>query len=910
MALSAGTRLGPYEVLSPMGAGGMGEVYRARDPRLGRDVAIKALPSAFSADADRLNRFEQEARAAAASNHPNILAVLDVGQHDGAPYIVSELLDGETLGERLRTGRLPVRKATEYAVQIARGLAAAHEKGIVHRDLKPANIFITADGRVKILDFGLAKLTQVESIVSGMSAQPTTLPSTEPGMVLGTIGYMSPEQVRGLQVDHRSDIFALGAVLFEMLSGVRAFRGDTAADTMSAILNDDPRDLPIADRHIPPALARIVDRCLEKSPAARFQSASDLGFALESVSSHSDETTAAAAPRAGAMGNRLAWALFGVALVAAIALGALATIGRTGSEAPTLTSTILPPPDTAITDRGGSVGRRLALSPDGQRLAFTAAGRDRIIWLWVRRLDSLSAQKLEGTEGAVYPFWSPDSRFVGFFSEDGRSRSKLMKIDTAGGPPITVCELPTTNSTGGSWNRDGVIVFGMFGVPEGRIHRVPAAGGTPSPVTTLDSDRGETRHWTPSFLQDGRRFLYLASGVKGGNPFEPNGVYAGSLDSDDRTLVMPGGSMAKFANGHLLFLRGSTLMAQPFDLASLDLRDQAVPVAEQVAIGGPTGAAGAFSVSDNGRLAYLTDTPPLTQLTWFDRTGKQLRVIGEPASQGDLSLSPDGSRAAVRIDDLATQTGDVWVYDVARGVRTRLNVSMRFGSRAVWSSDGQRVVFSSSPKDSSNQDLYTKLANGAGTEELLLAGDQSETPMSSSTDGQFLAYQTVSSEDLGRGVPVSPDLWVLPLFGDRKPIPFQQTRFAESGARFSPDGRWIAYVSNESNRSEVYVAPFPGPGGKTLVSSAGGAQARWRRDGAELFYVAPGGRLMVAAVKGQAATFEVGPVQPLFQIRPWVEGGYLEVSADGQSFLVNRLVEENSPSPITLVVNWPAMLKK
>src|SRR5262245_43263199 len=723
MAVTVGSRLGPYEIVSAVGAGGMGEVYRARDPRLGRDVAIKVLPAEFATDPDRLRRFEREARAAATLNHPNILAVHDIGQHDGSPYIVSELLDGETLRARLASGAMAVRKAVEHGVQIARGLAAAHDKGIVHRDLKPENIFITQDGHVKILDFGLAKLTEPESVVAGASALPTvTADETEKGTILGTLGYMSPEQVRGLPADARSDIFAFGAFLYEMLSGLRAFRKDTRADTISAILNEDPPDLPVADRRMPPALARIVDRCLEKNPSSRFHSASDLGFALDALSSQSETIATAAAAPAGARRTPIAWALVGVALVAALALGALTYVNRSATEAPALQSTILPPPDTTITDRGGSTlntpARRLALSPDGQRLAFTAAGKDGIIRLWLRPLDALTAQRLEGTEGAVYPFWSPDSRYIGFFAEGPPRRSKLMKIDVAGGPPITLCELTSTNSTGGTWNRDGVILFGtFFGSPESlAILRVPAAGGTPSPATRIDADNGEVLHYAPYFLPDGRHFLYLAVGVKG-NATQPNSQYVGSLDSDQRTRLMPGGSNAKYANGYLFFMRETTLMAQPFDPARLELRDQAVPVAEQVLVGGGAGVAGAFTVSDN-RLAYQTGLSIPSQLRWFDRDGKQLTVLGEPGVEGFLALSPDGSRAAVSSFDLKAFNTDLWVYDVDRGARTRFTFdAVKLELAPVWSPDGQRIAFGVSTVDGDVQ-VSVKSVVGAGTEEL------------------------------------------------------------------------------------------------------------------------------------------------------------------------------------------------
>jgi Tol biopolymer transport system component len=911
MALAPGARLGPYEIVAPLGAGGMGEVYRASDSRLGRDVAIKVLPAGFSSDPERLRRFEQEARAAAALNHPNILAVHDIGHHDGAPYIVSELLEGETLRTRLMASAMPMRKAIDHAVQIAGGLAAAHGKGIVHRDLKPENIFITSDGQVKILDFGLAKLTQPEPALPGASALPTVQADTEKGAFLGTAGYMAPEQVRGVAVDHRSDIFAFGAVLYEMLSGRRAFRGNTTVDTITAIVKDDPPDLPVAERHIPPALVRIVDRCLEKNPASRFQSAGDLGFALESVSSYSE---AIAAPTlAGARFRRvhIAWALAAVGIVATLALGIVAYLRRSASEAPALQSTILPPPDTRITDRGGdSLGtpaRRLALSPDGQRLAFTAAGPDRIIRLWVRRLDALTAQRLEGTEGAVYPFWSPDSQYIGFFAEGPPRRSKLMKIDVAGGPPIELCELTSTNSTGGTWNRDGVILFGtFFGSPDSLgIHRVSAAGGTSSPVTRLDASNGETLHYAPYFLPDGRHFLYLAIGGRSGGP---SGQYITSLDSDTRTLLMPGGSNAKYANGHLFFMRDTTLMAQPFDPARLALRDQAVPVAQQVLVGGGAGVAGAFTVSDNGRLAYQTGLSIPSQLRWFDREGKQVSVLGEPGFEGFLALSPDGSRAAVVAFDVRNWgTADVWIYDVARGARTRFTSdAANLQLAPVWSPDGQRIVFGSTRQGV--MDMYVKSALGGGSEELVLASGEAELPISWSADGRFLSFMRTRTEVAVVGIPSVADLWVMPLFGDRMPVAFLQTRFAEGHGVFSPDGRWMAYMSTESGRAEVYVAPFPGPGAKVPISTTGGTQPRWRRDGTEIFYLA-GNRLMAAPVNGWGATFEVGAARQLFEVRPRSGSGPVyDVSADGR-FLVNTMVESTS-TPITLVVNWPALLKK
>jgi Tol biopolymer transport system component len=885
----------------------MGDVYRARDPRLARDVAIKVLPETYSADSDRLRRFEQEARAAAALNHPNILAVYDIGTDRGRPYIVSELLDGKTIRDQ---PGLSVRRAVEHAIQIAHGLAAAHDKGIVHRDLKPENVFVTTDGHLKILDFGLAKLVEVDP--ASVSQLPTAPVDTQPGMMLGTMGYMSPEQVRGQRVDHRTDIFAFGAILYEMLAGQRAFHGATNADTISAILDKDPPDLRLAERHIPPALARIVDRCLGKNPATRFQSAGDLAFALEGLSSQSATVAAPAVARRIVTRERVAWALFGLAFMSAIAMGL--KMARPVSESPSLKVAILPPPGVTITERaiaqGGSPARRLALSPDGTRLAFTAADRDGMIWLWVRRLDSLTPQRLEGTQGAVYPFWSPDSQFIGFFAEGPPRRSKLMKMDTSGGPPVMLCELAGPNSTGGTWSRDGVILYGMFATPQGEIRRVSAAGGTPTAATALDTNAGETRHWTPYFLPDGRHFLYLASGAKGRpNPFEPSGLYVGSIDSNDRKLLLPDGSAAKYVGGYLLFSRGNRLMAQPFDAGKLEFRGAAVAVADELLVGGPTGASGAFTVSENGMLAYQTGSSVPSQLTWFDRAGKRLGVLGDPGFIGELSLSFDGLRAAVSELDFQSENADIWLYDVARGVRTRYTSAGGVENSAVWSPDGQRVAFSANPKAPFDFDLYVKPANGTGAEELLVASPPAIAPQSWSPDGRFIVYGNQNPTFMNEPA-AGTDLWVLPLSGDRKPFPFLQTPFFESQARFSPDGRWVAFVSNESRRSEVYVTPFPGPGAKWPISTAGGQQPRWRRDGREIFYVAGGSRLMAATINAQGASVKVGAAEPLFTIRPRAGlGAVYDVAPDGQRFLVNALVDVPE-APVTLVVNWMAGLKK
>ena len=868
----------------------MGEVYHARDARLARDVAIKVIPEAFSADADRLQRFEQEARATAGLNHPNILAVYDVGIHDGSPFIVSELLEGETLRERLAAGPLPVRKAIELCIQIAQALAAAHEKGIIHRDLKPENIFVNKDGRAKVLDFGLAKLTQADAPLMGSSAPTSPGPNkTQAGLVLGTIGYMAPEQVRGQAVDHRADVFAFGAVLYEMLSGGRAFKGETTIDTMTSILKEDPEDLPVAERRIPPALARIVDRCLEKNAASRFHSMHDLAIALETLSSHSE--SAIPIPAAVAVSPRLArrwvpWALAAVTSLAAIGAGGWSYL-RERPVAPTYRATLLPPEGVIIGDPAPS--RLFALSPDGRRLAFVALGHDRRRQLWVRSLNGLIAQPLAGTEDALSPFWSPDSNSVGFYAPG--NNGTLKKIDVDGGPPITLCRF-TGAAAGADWNASGDILFTTTGAGGGALYRVSASGGEPSVLMAPDAKAGETDYWWPFFLPDGRHFLYLAVG----SGRAPLGVYVASLDSSERTLVMKGGSNAKYAQGHLVFMRGATLMAQPFDADRRAVRDEAVPIAEKVQSLAPTGA---FSVSQTGALAYASgEGSSSSALVWFDAASRRLGTAGQPGSYADLRLSPDGKRAAVTLPDAARGTRDVWLFDTTRDLLTRFTFDPAEDTNPVWSPDGQRIVFASNR--SGNMDLYEKEADGAGTETVLLSDKETKAPLSWSSDGRFLLYAVNAANQF--------DLWVLPLTGDRKPFPFVNTPFAEVPGEFSPDGRWVAYTSNESGRPEVYVAAFPGPGGKWQVSTGGGTAPSWRRDGREIFYSGSAGRMMAAPVTVEGPRFDVGAARPLFEVRAGGLRNFYDVTPDSR-FLVNLASDSSDLSSITLVVNWAGELE-
>jgi eukaryotic-like serine/threonine-protein kinase len=889
VTIPAGTRLGPYEILAPVGAGGMGEVYRARDTRLGRDVAVKVLPSSFSDDEQRLHRFEQEACAAGALNHPNILAIHDVGKHDGSSYVVSELLEGETLRERMAGATLPQRKAIDYSLQIARGLAAAHEKGIVHRDLKPENIFITKDGRVKILDFGLAKLTEPAD-GQAKTDIPTRRIDTDPGMVMGTAGYMSPEQVRGRAVDHRADIFSFGAILYEMLTGKRAFHGESAAETMSAILREDPPDLSESNKNLSPALERVVRHCLEKSPEERFHSGRDLAFAIEALSGSNPTSTQTAAmpalgPRWMKQRELIAWIVAAVAVLTILVL-AIAYFQRAPAEVRAVRSFILPPERSTFDFRFGAT---VAVSPDGRRLVFVAMTPEGKQVLCVRELSAVSPQTLAGTEGATYSFWSPDSRSLGFFA-DGR----LKRIEASGGPPTILCDAP--EGRGGTWNRDGVIVFAPNST--GALHRVSASGGASTPITKLDESRVETSQRWPFFLPDGEHFLYLSAVGAGGTTVEAAMICVASLAKQESKQLVSANSNAVYAQGHLLFLRERTLMAQAFDAKRLETAGDAFPIAEQVQIG-RVAAIGIFSVSEQGILAYQTGAGEGgSQLTWFDRTNKSTGVLGDVTSCNSLSLSPDGKMAMVAVPDQIGRT-DLWLYEVARGLRTRFTFGPAQARQQAWSPDGRHVVFGSDRKG--HFDLYQKASSGVGNEELLLESNLDKNPNCFSPDGRFLLYTAVDPK-------TKADLWAFPLEGGQKPSPFLQGEFNEGNGQFSPDGHWIAYQSDESRRSEIYAMPFPGPGGKRQISISGGRLPKWR--GREIFYLGLDNKLMVAEVSVKGETLEVGAARPLFEVRRGGPGNLYDVTADGQRFLVNMAVEQQTSAPLTLVQNWTAELKR
>ncbi len=898
MSLSPGTRLGPYEIGAPLGAGGMGEVYRARDTRLDRTVAIKVLPPHAAADADFRARFEREARVIASLNHPNICAIYDVGHQDGTDYLVMELLEGESLADRLKRGPVPVDQALVFASQIADALDRAHRAGVIHRDLKPGNVMLARGGgsgpvTAKLLDFGLAK-PQAAATTTPSGFTPTSLPTTPhnnaltaQGMILGTFQYMAPEQLEGREADARTDIFAFGCVLYEMLTGRRAFEGKSQASLIAAIITSQPDPISSVQPLAPASLDFVVSTCLAKDPEARFQSAHDLAAQLRWVAgAGSQPERPMAAGARPARGSRLAWALAAVATIAALAL-AVPVVRHATEQAPAAPTSrfLIQPPE------GGRFDDTPAISADGRQLVYVATDDTGIDSLWLRPLDALEARQLPGTEDASYPFWSPDSRFIAFFAG-----GELRKIDVAGGRPQTICAAPL--GRGGTWNADGVIVFAGTNV-DGLL-RVAASGGTPVAITTFDAERRETSHRRPHFLPDGRHFLYVTLN----NDLARQAVFIGALDSPDRTMLFEGADTeAQYAAGYLLFGRKGGLMAQPFDARRLVFSSpDAIPVVSQIAVASNTGTL-ALSVSPGGTLVYRGgDANIASQLTWFDREGRAVGTVGDAGAYDTLNLSPDDSRVAVGLTQ--NNNTDIWVVQLARGISRRLTFDPASDDVGVWSPDGATLVYGSETGNVP-ANVYTMRSAGGQEPEPILKSDDAKIPATVTPDGKTLVY---SRQNLQKG---TVDVWTVALDGDHQTKSFLETNFNNFQPALSPDGRWLAYASNETGRYEVYLRSFPEGGATVQVSAAGGAQPRWRRDGRELFYLALDGTLTAVPVRLQAAP-DVGAAKALFRIPSLFSlvnttTPQYDVTADGQRFLVIAPVE-GKVTPLTIVLNWAASI--
>jgi eukaryotic-like serine/threonine-protein kinase len=900
MTLPPGFRLGAYEVLEPLGEGGMGEVFRARDLRLGREVAIKVLSERFTLDAQRRERFEREARVLASLSHPNIATLHTIEQLGDTHALVLELVDGETLAERIARGPMALPEALAIAEQIASALDAAHEHGVVHRDLKPSNVKLRADGNVKLLDFGLAKTFAPDSDSARRDPKEATatMLGAAQGLVMGTPAYMSPEQARGLRVDKRADVWAFGCLLYEMLAGERAFAGDHLSDVVARIIEREP-DFGVLPTDTPVAIRRLLQRCLAKDPRHRLRDIGDARLEIAEVRAsagvESLEPAAALAARGTARWReRTAWSI----VVLGVGIAAVLAFTRSAPEPPIVRFELTTPPT--------SDAFSFALSPDGQRLVFvaTADGESR---LWLRPLDQVSAQPLDGTEGASYPFWSPDSSAVGFFAD-----GKVKRKDLTGGTPRVLADAP--GARGGTWNRDGDIVFAP--APTVGLKRVAATGGAAVTVTELAPDHGSHR-W-PQFLPDGRRFLFFV----GLGQASARGTYVGSLDGGTPTRLLAGETAAVFAPpGYLLRVLKGVLVAHRFDAESGTVVAESFPLAQPV--GTDDGAFhSAFSVSSTGVLVHRPGGGTARQLVWVDAAGTTLGTLGpiDDGAPAAPELAPDGRRLALTRSPEGT--GDVWLIDVARNVVSRTTFDPGVDVYPVWSPDGDRLIFSSGRNG--RMDLFEKATSGIAEERPLLATGADTAPQDWSRDGRALLY---TQQDPRTGS----DLWVVPLddargaaanpgFSPGQPVPIAQSAFDEGQGKFSPDGRWIAYVTNETGRQEVYIQPFPDLSSKWQVSSGGGIYPVWRRDGRELYYLAPDMRLMAVPIQvtAQPLAIEPGVPRALFTTRLATTGPYVftagvfakaqyAVTPEGQ-FLMNVAGDAAAP-PLTLVLNWTAALE-
>jgi serine/threonine protein kinase len=871
MTFSAGDKLGTYEIVGSLGAGGMGEVYRARDTRLKREVAIKILPDVFSRDRERLARFQREAEVLASLNHRHIAAIYDLVDVGPSPFLVLELVEGEPLADRIERGRIPIPEALRIATQLAEALEAAHEKGIIHRDVKPANIKITPDGSVKVLDYGLAKMREMEGGRADLSYSPTIL-ATSPGMLMGTAPYMSPEQANGRPAGRSSDLWAFGCVLYEMLTGRRPFEGDTVTAILAEILKADPdwRRLPA---ETPEGIRRLLRRCLRKEPTLRLRDAGDARIEIDEARS-SPELDGPVRQIPSTRRERLAWAsAFGLVTLIAVLLSVRAF--RPAPAVPEARLEINTPPTRDLS---------LAISPDGLKIVFAArsAGQSQ---LWLRSLDSPAARPLPGTERASTPFWSPDSRSIGFFAD-----SMLKRMDIDGGSVRTLASAPA--GLGGAWNGDGTILFSTN--PGRPIFRIPAEGGELAAVTRFESPQQGSQS-SPRFLPDDRHFLFFVSGSP-----EARGVYIGTLDGLDTNRLFDSDTPAAYtAAGQLLFIRQGQLLAQDFDTTRL------VPKGTPSLIDEHVNRGTALSASAAGPVVYRTPSAvsDQRQLVWIDRSGMEVGkvIYADTAAQGP-SLSPVGRRVAVF--RIASGNTDIWSYETERRTWERVTFDSSDDIYPLWSPDGTRIVFGSN-RNGGTMNLYRKLLSAApGSEELLLSTSQPKFPMDWSPDGRLVLYDSI---DPKRGV----DIWALPLEGDRKPFEVVQTAFNERLAQFSHDGKWIAYQSDKTGRFEIYIQPFPGPGGDSPVSTDGGAQVRWNPNGKELFYIAPDDRLMAVPIRVAAdgKTVEAGTPVGLFATNVGstainTNRQQYMVSADGRSFVMNSVPGAAGVSSITVILNW------
>jgi Tol biopolymer transport system component/Ser/Thr protein kinase RdoA (MazF antagonist) len=877
MEIQAGTRLGPYEIVAPVGAGGMGQVWRAKDTRLEREVAVKLLPEDYSADAQFLARFEREAKAISALNHPHICTLHDVGHEGGAHYLVMEMIEGESLADRIAKGRLPIDQVLRTGGQVASALDAAHRKGIVHRDLKPANVMLTRSG-AKLVDFGLARSgVSAGGVVAGLTETPTQArPLTQEGTILGTFQYMAPEQLEGQEADARTDIFALGALLYEMATGERAFSGKTRTSLIAAIVSATPRPLSELVPMTPPAFEHVVRRCLEKEPGDRWQSAHDIGEQLRWIAEAGSQAglPAPVARRRVSLDRILALAL----AAALVVIGALVARGRRPAAAPGYSLEI-----PAITESYARAGLAV-VSPDGAWVAFPATGNDGKRLLWVRRLDSFAARPLEGTVAPGTPCWSPDSRSLAFLS-----RGRIFRVSVEGGPVQAVADHQTIPTIMGlTWSPAGVILAGSIEVG---LHKVPAAGGSLEPVTKPDAPRSDRGHAHPSFLRDGRRFTFVAALRDAASGELRKRLYLGSLDAPPREIgPITSKALVDEESGHVLFVSDATLMAVSFDAASGKVSGEPVPILDDVSFFDPTGAA-ALSLSNTGVLTAQSRTGG-SRLSWLDFAGRRLGGVEDVPVSSGFRFSDDGQRVLAAVLDRKVGTYDLFAFDATRKGGARLTYGRDTEVSPLPTRDGKSLYYAADR--TGPPDIFRKVLDSPEEDQGVLAEPGVQYPSDLSPDGTLLLYET------NKDPAMRTDLWVLPLGGDAKPYPFVRSPSVESGGRFSPDGTRVAYVSDESGRNQVYVRPFPGPGSARQVSQSGGGSPRWSRDGRSLYFFSDG-RLLRAI-----APFDSEPVL-LFENRDIVS---YEVAPDEKRILAVMTSDFDASPPTRVITNWRALLAR
>ena len=921
-----GTSLSNFRIIDKLGQGGMGEVWRAEDEKLGREVALKVLPEEFAQDPERMARFEREAKVLASLNHPNIATLfgLETVEPDNATnpepqtpgpqdlktpgpqdlktprpqdlrtsrpqtFLVMELVEGEDLSERIKRGAVPVDEAVTIALQIAEALEAAHDQGIVHRDLKPANIKLRPDGTAKVLDFGLAKAWDAESNDSSLSLSPTlTAHATAAGVIIGTAAYMSPEQAAGVAADRRADIWAFGVVLWEMLTGHRLFDGETVSHVLASVLKDevDLDELPV---QTPRRLRDLINRCLRKKPKQRLQAIGDARIVLEEPLVDEDsglgEPGVSSGSRSSRLGSRLGW------LVAAVAVGAAAVLLwlQGGGEPGRVYRSSIPPPENRSYHLAAINPGAATLSPDGTRIAFSARDEDGAVRLFLRALDQPEAHVMSGTEGAQFPFWSPDSRWIAFITQQDGT---LKKIEAAGGPPITICA--AQNGKGGSWGADGEIVF----APDAStpLHRVSASTGESRAVNEVDRERHNS-HRHPRFLPDGRHFLYLARGLKAAE----SAVMVGSLDGGPDRELMRNTSQAEYAAGHLFFVRENTLMAQPFDADSLEIAGEAKSLAEN-ALTIPAAALGAFSVSPTGSLSYYEgNIEAVVVPRWNDRSGREIERFDNPGVYHTVTLSPDNLSAAFTMTPAISGSIDIWIYDLVRDLKTRFTFEDSSDWMPLWAPGGESIAFASNRGGLTN--IYRMGIGGIEGAETLVESDRDVTPRAWSPDGRWLVYEKQAEQTRS-------DIWAVDLGGSGEHRQLRALSGIEVPGSMSPDGRWLSYYSNESGRFEVYVTPFPEAGRRWQASTESGVFPFWCEDGRELVYQRMDGRLMSVQVDLGADSVRFGDTTELFDAAsPDAIGPAFAPSADCQRFLVIPKNETSATTPLNFMVGWPQVLE-